>query len=210
MMFGLSAFSWVYKSQESAEDSGELINTFTEAQGAATKAFQKMLTKRGYSLSLLKNEKAKKTLMKALADGGKLISSCTGKLWIDRPIPEIPPAFVDSGMLKVGDFVQLVKWYSVDPDLSDECPMGRVTKIYPMKCVVTKERSSALRMVEKTDMMCTEDRVQGLELDGRGPFGEKTTETPFPYLVKDDTLIIRFPEYATPSGETVHVEPSFM
>jgi len=167
------------------------------------------LEKAGYPVELLESEKFRKALARALAKDGEIISRKTNKLWVEREVPEEPPAFVRPRTLRVGDRVQVLNWVplGVHGAVVDIFPQGKVTKCYTCKCLVTKNGYPHGVMVRKSEPFSEEERVLALELDGKGPYPVKDKETPYPYIVKDSSIIIRFPEMATPGGETEHVSP---
>lgn len=140
-------------------------------------------------------------LQKALSDGGEIISRMTKKAWVERVLPEEPPAFILPDKLKVGDNVQVLNWVpmGVHGAKVDLFPRGNVSKMYFQKCVVTKESYSLDQVPSENIDLIEEERLYGLELDGEGI-----------YITKDSSIIIRYPAAGTPSGQTSHVNPGVM
>lgn len=184
-----------------------------ELKEKARSFVRKALRKRGYSESLLDNDRVYSALVKALVEDGEIVSEKTGRIWMERAIPEEAPAFVRPGKLKVGDRVQVLNWVplGVHGAVVDLFPKGKVSKIYEVKCLVSKDPMPMGKMVRKDTPFEEQRRVLGMEIDGKGPFSTKEKEdTPFPYVTKDSSVIVRFPPMAEPSGETSHTSPSVM
>jgi hypothetical protein len=184
-----------------------------ELREKARSFLKKALTKRGYDESLLDNPSFCEEFTKALIRDGDIVSERTRRIWIERAIPEEPPAFVRPGKLKIGDRVQVLNWVpmGVHGTTVDLFPKGAVTKVYTVKCLVTKDPVEFSFMPPEDCDFIEEERVLGLELDGRGPYSVKSgASAPFPYVTKDNTVIIRFPPYAEPGGQTSHVSPMLM
>jgi len=175
---------------------------------------KKALRKRGYGEDLLENESFYSELVRDLVEDGEIVSQKTGRVWVERSIPEEPPAFVRPGKLKVGDRVHVLNWVplGVHGTTIDLYPKGTVSKIYEVKCLVSKEPRPLGRMVRKDTPFEEQTRILGLEIDGHGPYSEKGEDEDgaFPYITKDSSVIVRFPPMAEPSGETSHVSPSVM
>jgi len=206
------SFSESESEEEETEDSDALAFSLVDRAKKFDEGLGKTLKRHGYDTTLLNDAAAKKCLASAVLKGGRIISHKTRKLWVDREVPDMPPAFVHPGKLSLGDHIQIMNWHpsSTHKGKLDLYPSGKVTKVYNQKCLVTGSGIDKLRMPEKSDSICEEDRIQALELDCRGPYSEKEEKQPFPYVVKDDTIIIRFPVSGSPSGETEHHSLGFM
>jgi hypothetical protein len=176
----------------------------------ALASLEQALVKCGYAKDMARDEKFSSILAKAMAEKGEVVSERTGKLWVEREIPEEPPAFVRPDRLKLGDRVQVLNWVpmGVHGAKIDLFPQGKVSKIYKVKCLVTKEALPFGVIPRKDAGFVEEERILGLEIDGKGPHTvNKDSDTPFPYVTKDSSVIIRFPVMASPSGNTEHVSP---
>lgn len=175
---------------------------------------RKALSKRGYGEDLLENEGFYSQFIRAMVEDGEIVTQKTGRVWIERSIPEEAPAFVRPGKLKVGDRVQVLNWVplGVHGTTIDLFPKGTVSKVYEVKCLVSKEPRPLGKMVQKDTPFEEQVRVLGVEIDGKGPYSTKEEDDgmPFPYITKDSSVIVRFPPMAEPSGETSHVSPSVM
>ena len=150
---------------------------------------------------------------KALKGGAEIVTNKTGKLWIEREVPEEPPAFLCPKKLELGNKVQLLNWQpmGVHGATIDLFPQGSVTKMYMTKCLVSKNKMPYGVLPKGKGEFNEEERLMGVELDGKGPYAMKASDMmPYPYVTKDSTLIMRFPTMGTPSGETQHVEPMVM
>jgi hypothetical protein len=184
-----------------------------ESQDKESDLMEGALTKYGYAKDLLGEAGFREAFTKALSRKGEIISSRTGKLWVERAIPEEPPASIFPDKLKLGDRVQVLNWVpmGVHGAKIDLFPEGKVSKIYKVKCLVTKEPIPFGVIPGDDAEFSEEERVIGLELDGKGPYVEKGGKgTPFPYVTKDSTVIMRFPPMADPSGNTDHTSPGLM
>lgn len=134
-------------------------------------------------------------LTEALDNNAEVISRCTKATMLNKDNREAP-ASVGPDSIKIGDNVQLLNWkpLGVRGATIDLFPKGKVTKTYFRKC-----------LVKSGDTEGYEDRLEGIELDGKGPedlvlkSGKK-----LPYILKDSTIILRYPEMATPDGNTDH------
>lgn len=169
------------------------------------------LKKRGYDPDEFEEE-VREVLRSGVARGGKIVTKKTGKVQMDRGIPEEPPGFVRPDSLKIGDTVQAINWYPLGTRgaVIDLYPEGKVTKMYFTKCLVTKE-ACPLGFIPEDEDLVEEDRLIGLELDGKGPFALKAKgmrSTPF--VIKDSSIILRFPTMAAPDGQSRHVSPGTM
>ena len=218
------AESGVLEDEESSESesstsssSGPRERQFFSAKDLKEKArsfARKALSKRGYPEELLENGDFYANFVRALVEDGDIVTQKTGRAWIERAIPEEAPAFVRPGKLKIGDRVQVLNWIplGVHGTTVDLFPKGSVSKIYEVKCLVSKEPHPLGRMIQKGTPFEEQVRVIGLELDGKGPYSVKGDEEDFafPYITKDSTVIVRFPPMADPSGETSHISPSVM
>jgi len=205
------------ESESSTSSSSEpRKGTFTvgDVRKKARSFARKALIKRGYGEDLLENDSLYAALVKALVEDGEIVTKKTGCAWIERAIPEEAPAFVRPGKLKVGDHVQVLNWVplGVHGTTIDLYPRGKVSKIYEVKCLVSKDPVPRGKMLRKDSPFEQQVRVLGIELDGKGPYSTKDDgeETAFPYITKDSTVIVRFPPMAEPSGETSHISPSVM
>lgn len=198
--------------ESETEDSDDFAASLIDQAKSFDEGLVKSLKRHGFDTSLLENSEAKKCLAKALLSGGRIVSDRTNKLSVDKEVPDVPPAYVPPGKLSVGDTVQLLNWkpLGVRGAKVDLYPKGKVTKMYCQKCLVTEKCIDKIRMPGSDDGIQTEDRIQALVLDKRGPFSEKEEDNPYPYIVKDDTVIIRFPMGGEPSGRTEQHSMSFM
>jgi len=197
----------------STDNSSHGTITVGQLRARSRAMMEKALIKRGYPKELLEDDNFRNAFAKALVGGGELVSKKTGKAWIDRSIPEEPPAFVRPDKIKLGDRVQVLNWIpmGVHGATIDLFPKGSVTKIYQVKCLVTKEPFSLTSLPDKSHDYMEEDRIMGLELDGKGPYPLKDlAQTPLPYILKDSSVIMRFPPMGTPAGQTEHVDPMVM
>lgn len=157
-------------------------------------AIKRMLDDSGYFNMHLDNT-TNQCIHSALLQGAVIISKSTGGILIRKNSREAP-AYVDQGSIKIGDNVQLLNWkpLGVRGATIDLFPKGKVTKTYFRKC-----------LVKSGDVEEYQDRLEGIELDGKGPedivfkSGKK-----LPYILKDSTIILRYPEMATPDGNTDH------
>jgi hypothetical protein len=197
------------ESDSSVPSSHRLI-TEQELRDRSAEILKKVLKAGGYDESLLEDANFKASFTKAIIEDGELITKKTGKAWIERVIPEEPPAFVRPGKLKVGDRVQLLNWVplGVHGAKIDLFPRGKVSKVYEVKCLVTKGPSQPGFMLGEKPEFDEETRVLGVELDGKGPYSQKeSTGIPYPFVTKDSSIIMRFPPMAEPSGETDNQSP---
>jgi len=134
-------------------------------------------------------------IKEALAQGGEIVSRCTKGVLINKGDREAP-ASVGPDSVKVGDTVQLLNWkpLGVKGAKIDLFPKGKITKTYFRKC-----------LVKCGDKEGVENRLEAVELDGKGPEdvilkgGQK-----LPYILKDSTILLRYPDMAQPSGKTDH------
>ena len=214
--------SGVLESEESEESDSSTSSSseprrrtlsIDEVKEKAHSFARKALSKRGYGEDLLENDDFYSNFIRALVEDGEIVTEKTGKIWIERSIPEEPPAFIRPGKLKVGDRVQVLNWVplGVHGTTVDLFPKGTVSKIYEVKCLVSKEPKPLGRMVQKETPFEEQVRVLGVEIDGKGPYSEKDEDgTAFPYITKDSSMIVRFPPMAEPSGESTHLSPAVM
>lgn len=180
--------------------------------GVGLGSLDRALSEGGYDKESLGGD-ALKCLEKALKEQGEVVTVRTNKVWVERAVPEEPPAFVRPKKLTVGDRVQLLNWVpmGVHGAKVNLFPVGKVTKMYTVKALVSAEPMRWGVMPQKDIKFAEEERLLGVELDGRGPYTAKSKDgEPFPYVTKDSTLIIRFPPMASPGGGTNHVEPAIM
>lgn len=197
-------------SDDSQGHSPEGYITVGQLRNRSRALMEKLLTKSGYPKELIENEDFAQAFAKALVEGGEIVSKKTGRSWIERSIPEEPPAFVRPDRLKVGNKVQMLNWIpmGVHGATIDLFPRGLVTKMYVAKCLVTKEPLLPGCMPGEGAEFEEQERLLGLELDGKGPYPLKDGDgVPAPFITKDSSIIMRFPEMAQPSGRTEHVEP---
>ena len=125
----------------------------------------------------------------------EIISKCTKGVLVNKGGREAP-ASVAPDHVKVGDTVQLLNWkpLGVKGAKIDLFPKGKITKTYFRKC-----------LVKCGDKEGVENRLEAVELDGKGPEdvilngGQK-----LPYILKDSTILLRYPDMAQPSGKTDH------
>lgn len=207
---GDSCDSSDYASEQAQVESTRNI-TSEELKRISDDALRSSLEKCGYSAELLNDEAFKKCFSSALGRKGSIVSKRTGKVWLERAVPEEPPAFLPD-KLQLGDKVQVLNWVpmGVHGATIDLYPKGKVTKIYSVKCLVSKEPMELGTMPDENVEHCEEERVIGLELDGKGPHVSKEGKKHCPYVIKDSSVIVRFPPAGSPSGETQHVHPGIM
>jgi hypothetical protein len=188
--------------------------TVDALKGRAAEEMERALAGCGYEKDLLSDERFRSTLAKALLEKGEIVSQRTKKLWVERELPEEPPASIFPDKLKLGDRAQVLNWVpmGVHGAKIDLFPRGKVSKIYKVKCLVTKEPIPFGEIPGADAEFSEEERVIGLELDGKGPYtlNKESSRATYPYIIKDSSIIIRFPAMADPSGQTDHVSPGLV
>jgi len=156
---------------------------------------QSKLEQAGYFLKDLPEDCGQR-LVDAIQEKWEIISKSTKGVLVNKGGREAP-ASVGPDSIKVGDTVQALNWkpLGVKGAKIDLYPKGKVTKTYFKKCLVKSGDKEGL-----------EDRLEGIELDGKGP-EDVTLKSgrKLPYILKDSTILLRYPEMAQPSGETDHV-----
>lgn len=134
-------------------------------------------------------------LEEALSGNAVIISKSTKGVLVNKGGREAP-AGVGPDKIKIGDSVQLLNWkpMGVQGATIDLFPKGKVTKTYFRKCYVKSCNKEGY-----------EDRLEGIEIDDKGP-SDVVLKGGFkvPYILKDSTVILRYPEMATPEGNTNH------
>jgi hypothetical protein len=167
----------------------------SSVQKSGVDAIRRTLTEHGY-FNIQLDEACEQALAQALTQNAEVISDATGGILIRKNGREAP-AGVRPDRIKLGDNVQLLNWkpLGVQGATIDLYPRGKVTKTYFRKC-----------MVKSGDKEGIEERLEGVELDGKGP-GDAILKdgNKLPYILKDSTIILRYPDMAEPSGETDHI-----
>jgi hypothetical protein len=167
----------------------------SEVRKAGVDTIKRMLTDNGY-FNLQLDDAGHQCLAEAMLQNAQIISKSTGGILIRKEGREAP-ASVGPDKIKIGDSVQLLNWkpMGVKGATIDLYPKGKVTKTYFRKCLVKSGDKEEL-----------EDRLEGIELDGKGPEDIVMKDgNKLPYILKDSTVIMRYPDMAQPSGETDHV-----
>lgn len=169
--------------------------TESEVRKAGVDAIKRMLTDNGY-FNIQLDEAGQQCLSQAILQNAQIISKSTGGILLRKNGREAP-AGVGPDKIKIGDSVQLLNWkpMGVRGAKIDLFPKGKVTKTYFRKC-----------LVKSGDREEIEDRLEAVELDGKGPEDVVMKDgNKLPYILKDSTIIMRYPDMAQPSGETDHV-----
>ena len=209
----------VIETEESEEDESsspqwhKLIDE-EDLKDMSRRALAERLTKCGYSAAILEDPAFLTKFAKGVGANGEIVSRKSGVVCIDRTIPEEPPVEVTKNM-SIGEDIQLFNWVpptSVSVDEKRLFPRGKITKLYVRHCLVSKEPYPLDRMPRPGMEFVEAERLEAVELDGRGPYPIKEGDdsVPVPFVVKDGTVIMRFPPLAPPSGQTRHVDPGIM
>jgi len=156
-------------------------------------------------------DKARELLENVLSNGAEPVTQYTGKVLIERGIPEVPPASLAkiNSKLQVGDRVIPLHWVPVGPvgatfDLPYVPPSARITRMYEGPAKVTKDVYSPGRAPKdcKNCESVIEERLWALELEAEGD--EKhadNDDAAVPMAVSDTTMVLRLEPLAQPSGE---------
>lgn len=169
---------------------------------------EKVLKESGFD-KLPMTDKARQILEGALSNGARPVTEYTGKVMLERAIPEEPPAFVRPGQLNVGDRIISLQWMPVGLfgakfDLPMIPPTARIKKMYSGPVKVSKNAYPPGRVptdpskVETT----TEERLWALDLEEDGIKKSNDDHSPCPMITKDTTMVLRLEPLAAPSGET--------
>lgn len=202
----------------------------TAAAGQEGSMLEKALMKSGFD-KLPMTDRARDALEGALANGAQPVTQYTGKVMLERGMPEVPPAFlatseqmekagaldrpltgggsVSAGpaALKVGDRVIPLQWVDVGPfgakfDLPFVPPVARVKKLHFGPATVTKDSYPPGRV--PGDMEKTETVVEDrLWAIDLVPESDvkEASDAPCPVFTKDTTMVLRLEPLADPSGE---------
>lgn len=218
---------WAAERRRAGEASGAIEKSI--APGASGR-LEKVLKQSGFD-KLPMTERAREVLESALANGAEPVTQYTGKVMIERGVPEVPPAALvsvvqkqsggvldrpsvdgadkpGSRSLQVGDRVLPLQWVDIGPhgarfDLLHVPGAARVKKIYVGTATVTKNSYPPGRAPADLSMvdMVKEDRLWGLELEPEGEAAKSAEDSPCPVLTKDTTLVLRLEPLAAPGGE---------
>jgi hypothetical protein len=215
--------------QNSPAASEQAVN-LTAAAGQSGSMLEKALMKSGFD-KLPMTDRARDALEDALANGAQPVTQYTGKVMLERGVPEVPPALLATseqmekagvldrptpegehmapgpGALKVGDRVVPLQWVDVGPfgakfDLPFVPPVARVKKLHFGPAKVTKNAYPPGRV--PGDMEKTETVVENrLWAIDLIPEGDtkEASDEPCPVFTKDTTMVLRLEPLAAPSGE---------
>lgn len=153
-------------------------------------------------------DKAREIVEDMISKGAEPVTEYTGKLLVERAIPEEPPAFVRPKKLKVGDKVIPLHWTVVGTqgakfDLPNVPEAVKVKKMYMGPAKVTKNSYPYGRYpkdISKAETV-TEDRLWGLEIEDRLGKQDGDDTMSLPVTTRDTTLVVRLPAMASPEGE---------
>jgi hypothetical protein len=158
-------------------------------------------------------DSAREMLEDALANGAEPVTQYTGKVLIERGIPEVPPASLAKidKELEVGDRVIPLRWVPVGPvgakfDLPYVPPTARITRMYKGPAKVTKDVYSPGRAPKDCNKCesVVEERLWALDLEPEGDAAEKNADNEdvaVPVPVTDTTMVLRLEPLAQPSGD---------
>lgn len=200
------------------------------APSGASARIEKVLKQSGFD-KLPMTERAREVLESALANGAESVTQYTGKVMVERGVPEVPPAALaitvqkDAGgvldrpvqdapdkpgprSLQVGDRVLPLQWVDIGPygarfDLLHVPGPARVRKIYVAPAMVTRDAYPPGRVPVDLSRVETikEDRLWAIELEPEGDAAKTTEDSPCPLLTKDTTMVLRLEPLAAPGGE---------
>lgn len=156
-------------------------------------------------------DKARELLEDVLSNGAEPVTQYTGKVMIERDIPEVPPASLAkvAKNLQVGDRVIPLRWVPVGPvgaqfDLPYVPPTARITRMYTGPAKVTKDVYSpgrAPRDCKKCESVI-EERLWALDLEADSDEKHADNEdAAVPTAMSDMTMVLRLEPLAQPSGE---------
>lgn len=210
--YGAGQFSQLAGLRHSEDAKGSKPVEEKKDEAPAPSKAAEELKKCGYDASSFSKEEMD-ALEKAIADGGQIISKYTGQLMKGDPIPMEAFAKVDE--IKIGDRVQLLNWkpLGVCGAKIDLFPQGKVTKIFKSKCQMMEPVEKAYILPRRpAKAEGAAERIVGVLLNGRGPVSPADVqsakgETHRPYILKDSSVVIRFPAMAQPSGEVKQSSP---
>jgi hypothetical protein len=179
---------------------------------AGTNPIEKAIKQSGFD-KLPMTDKARELLENVLSNGAEPVTQYTGKILVERAIPEVPPASLAKikSQLQVGDRVIPLQWVPVGPvgaqfDLPYVPPTARITRMYKGPAKVTKDVYSpgrAPRDCAKCESV-VEERLWALDLEPEGDDAEKNADnedTAVPTPMTDTTMVLRLEPLAQPSGE---------
>ena len=204
-----------------APSAGEQSKVVITTQKINKEMVEKVLKDSGFD-KLPMTEKARQIVEEAINHGARPVTEYTGKIMMERQVPEEPPAFVRPGKLEVGDRVIPLQWVPVGIwgakfDLPNVPPSMRVKKMYTGPVKVTKSAYPPWRVpadFSHADSV-TEERLWAIDLEEDK--NDKTTNKsedmlPFPLSTRDTTLLLkvddgsfRLGSMAEPSGEVLNV-----
>lgn len=178
--------------------------------GAEESPLEKAIKQSGFD-KLPMTDKARELLENVLSNGAEPVTQYTGKVLIERGIPEVPPASLSKikSQLDVGDRVIPLHWVPVGPvgavfDLPYVPPTARITRMYKGPAKVTKDVYSPGRAPKDCENCesVVEERLWALDLEPEGD--EKhadNDDTAVPSTMSDTTMVLRLEPLAQPSGE---------
>jgi hypothetical protein len=198
------------KEPETAKKSfGDRIDTIIRTNAGET-SIEKAIKQSGFD-KLPMTDKARELLENVLSNGAEPVTQYTGKVLVERGIPEVPPASLAkiNTALQVGDRVIPLHWVPVGPvgatfDLPYVPPSARITRMYKGPAKVTKDVYSPGRAPKdcKNCESVIEERLWALDLEAEGD--EKhadNDDTAVPMSMADTTMVLRLEPLAQPSGE---------
>jgi hypothetical protein len=156
-------------------------------------------------------DKARELLENVLSNGAEPVTQYTGKVLVERGIPEVPPASLAKikSELEVGDRVIPLHWVPVGPvgaqfDLPYVPPTARITRMYKGPAKVTKDVYSPGRAPKDCENCesVVEERLWALDLEPEGDEKHADNEdAAVPSAMSDTTMVLRLEPLAQPSGE---------
>jgi len=180
----------------------------TEKAVEQTVDIEKILKDSGFD-RLPMTDKAKSIVEDAITKGARPVTEYTGKLMLERNLPEEPPAFVRPKQLKVGDRVVALQWMPMGVmgskfDLPFVPPAVKVKKLYIAPVKVTKESFPPGQIPKDCSKLETviEQRLWGLDVEIEEVKKEGGTLISSPLATRDTTLVMRLAPLASPAGET--------
>lgn len=202
----------------------------TSAAGQSGSMLEKALMKSGFD-KLPMTDRARDALEDALANGAQPVTQYTGKVMLERGVPEVPPALLATSeqmekagvldrpvpggehmapgprALQVGDRVVPLQWVDVGPfgakfDLPFVPPVARVKKLHFGPAKVTKDAYPPGRVPEDLEKAETVEENRLWAID-LVPEGDtkEASDAPCPVFTKDTTMVLRLEPLASPSGE---------